>query len=118
LLRIEAWESLVVNERSFSEALLVQVLSIEPGAHPGTLEVVLRTEEVVERYSFTPRAVMIADQQAYLFNGEERFEQDYALFPGLSGSIYQLVKDVFFGKSVSLPVMIDDSIPVRQPTSA
>lgn len=108
----------MVNERSFSETRLVQVLSIKPDAHSGTLEVVLRTEEAVEHYSFTSRAVMIADQQAYLFNGEERFEQTYALFPGLSGLIYKLVKDVFFGKSVSLPIMIDDSIPVRQPTSA
>jgi hypothetical protein len=96
----------------------VQVLSIESGEDSGSLEVVLRTEETVEHYSFTPRAIMIADQQAYLFNGEERFEQTYAMFPGLSGPIYQLVKDVFFGKSVSLPVMIDDSILVRQPTSA
>jgi hypothetical protein len=44
----------------------VQVLSIKLGAHSDILEVVLRTEKSVEHDSFTPKAAMIADQQAYL----------------------------------------------------
>jgi hypothetical protein len=44
----------------------MQVLSITLGAHSDTLELVLRTEKSVEHYSFTPKAVMIADQQADL----------------------------------------------------
>lgn len=95
----------------------VHVLSIKPIAQSGTLVVVLHREEVVESYSFTPRAIMIADQQGYLFNGEERFERTFALLPGLRGPICKLVKDVFFGKLVSLPVTIDDSISVRQVAS-
>jgi hypothetical protein len=96
----------------------VQILSIEPSTTTGTLDVVLRSEEAVERYSFTPKAIMIADQQAYLFNGDDRFERTYALLPGLSRPIYQCVKDAFFGKPVNLPVIIDDSVPARQIASA
>lgn len=96
----------------------VQVLSIAPSTEPDTFEVVLRTEQAVENYRFTPRAVMVADQQAYLFNGEERFERIYARLPGLSGPICKLVRDVSFGKSLDLPVTIDDSIPIRQVASA
>jgi hypothetical protein len=95
----------------------VEILSIESINATGTLDVVLHSEEAVERYSFTPKAIMIADQQAYLFNGDDRFEQTYALVPGLSRPIYQLVKDVFFGKTVNLPVVIDDSVPTRQSAS-